>query len=128
MADNNSEQTPLPRPRCRSLMGVRVVATGSYVPDAVVTNAHLQQRFGCDSEWIIKRTGIRERRHALPHQATSDLCHEAARRCLDNAHLSRADVDLPVLATCSPDMSFPATSNLLHERPQLVRPDGELQA
>src|SRR5438067_10259357 len=79
------ERTPLPRPRCRSLMGVRVLGTGSYVPDAVVTNEHLRERFGFDSDWIIKRTGILERRHALPHQATSDLCHEAALRCIDNA-------------------------------------------
>ena len=77
----SEERTPLPRPRCRSLMGVRILGTGSYVPDAVVTNDHLQQRFGFDSDWIVKRTGILERRHALPHQATSDLCHEAAVRC-----------------------------------------------
>ena len=54
---------------------VRVAGSGSYVPDAVVTNDHLRQRFGFDSDWIVKRTGILERRHALAHQATSDLCH-----------------------------------------------------
>src|SRR5262245_12810957 len=69
-----SEPAPLARPRCRSLRGVRVLSTGSYVPDAVVDNNHLHQRLGFDSDWIVKRTGILERRHALPHQATSDLC------------------------------------------------------
>src|SRR6478672_5863441 len=69
----SEERIPLPRPRCRSLLGVRVLGTGSYVPDAVVSNDHLHQRFGFDSDWIVKRTGILERRHALPHQATSDL-------------------------------------------------------
>jgi 3-oxoacyl-[acyl-carrier-protein] synthase III len=112
----NEERVPPPRPRCRSLMGVRVLGTGSYVPDAVVTNDHLFQRFGFDSDWIVKRTGIRERRHALPHQATSDLCHEAALRCLDNARVRPQDVDLIVLATFTPDMSFPSTACLLQDR------------
>src|SRR5262249_10630975 len=75
----NDEGSSTVRPRCRSLTGVRIIGTGSYVPDAVVTNEHLHERFGFDSNWIVKRTGILERRHALPHQATSDLCHEAAR-------------------------------------------------
>src|ERR1700730_15824359 len=82
------ERWPLARPRCRRLTGVRIVGTGSYVPDAVISNDHLHQRFGFDSDWIVKRTGILERRHALPHQATSDLCHEAALRCLDNARIA----------------------------------------
>ena len=55
-----------PRPKCRSLMGVRIVGTGKYVPDIVVSNDHLHDRLGFDSDWIVKRTGILERRHALP--------------------------------------------------------------
>jgi 3-oxoacyl-[acyl-carrier-protein] synthase-3 len=97
-------------------MGVRVLGTGSYVPDAVVSNHHLHQRFGFDSEWIVKRTGILERRHALPHQATSDLCHEASVRCLANAGVRPRDIDLVVLATFTPDMSFPSTACLLQDR------------
>ncbi|MFO0876232.1 MAG: beta-ketoacyl-ACP synthase III [Gemmataceae bacterium] len=112
----NEERVPLPRPRCRRLMGVRIASTGSYVPDVVVTNDHLHQRFGFDSDWIVKRTGIYERRHALPHQATSDLCHEAALRCLDRAPVAARDIDLIVLATFTPDMSFPSTACLLQDR------------
>jgi 3-oxoacyl-[acyl-carrier-protein] synthase-3 len=100
-------------------MGVRVLGSGSYVPDAVVTNDHLFQRFGFDSDWIVKRTGILERRHALPHQATSDLCHEAALRCLDSADVRRQDIDLLVLATFTPDMSFPSTACLVQDRLRL---------
>jgi 3-oxoacyl-[acyl-carrier-protein] synthase-3 len=100
-------------------MGVRVLATGSYVPDSVVSNDHLHQRFGHDSDWIIRRTGIRERRHVLPHQATSDLCLEAARRCLEQADVKPADVDLVLLATFSPDMPFPATACLVQDRLKL---------
>jgi 3-oxoacyl-[acyl-carrier-protein] synthase-3 len=109
-------------------MGVRVLGTGSYVPDAVVSNDHLQQRFGFDSEWIVKRTGIVERRHALPHQATSDLCHEASLRCLDSAGLRAEDIDLVVLATFTPDMSFPSTACLLQDRLKISGAAIEVQA
>src|SRR5262245_43105823 len=115
----NDERPPSPRPRCRRLTGVRVLATGSYVPDAVVTNDHLHQRFGFDSDWIVKRTGILERRHALPHQATSDLCHEAAVRCIDQAGVHPRDIDLLVLATFTPDMAFPSTACLVQDRLKL---------
>src|SRR5437588_12533352 len=95
----NEERAPSPRPRCRRLTGVRVLATGSYVPDAVVTNQPLHARFGFDSDWIVKPTGILERLHALPHQATSDLCYEAARRCMEQGGVKASDIDLLVLAT-----------------------------
>jgi 3-oxoacyl-[acyl-carrier-protein] synthase-3 len=124
----SEERTPLPRPRCRRLMGVRVLGTGSYVPDAVVANDHLHERFGFDSEWIVKRTGILERRHALPHQATSDLCHEAAVRCLESAGASPRDVDLIVLATFTPDMAFPSTACLVQERLKMSAAAIEVEA
>jgi 3-oxoacyl-[acyl-carrier-protein] synthase-3 len=109
-------------------MGVRVVGTGSYVPDAVVDNDHLHRRFGFDSDWIVKRTGILERRHAAPHQATSDLCHEAALRCIDRAGARAQDIDLVVLATFTPDMSFPSTACLLQDRLRLSAPAVEIEA
>jgi 3-oxoacyl-[acyl-carrier-protein] synthase-3 len=107
---------------------VRVVATGSYVPDAVVNNDHLRQRLGCDSEWIIKRTGILERRHALPHQATSDLCYEAALRCLAKTDVNPKDIDLLLVGTFTPDMGFPATACLVQDRLKLTCPAVDLQA
>src|SRR6516162_7229626 len=124
----DNERPPVPRPRCRRLTGVRILGTGSYVPDAVVTNDHLHQRLGCDSEWIIKRTGIRERRHALPHQATSDLCYEAGRRCLERAGVAREDVDLLLLATITSDMTFPSTACLVQDRLKLNCPAMDLGA
>src|SRR3954451_16192859 len=124
----NDDRTPPARPTCRSLTGVRVVGTGSYVPDAIITNDHLHQRFGFDSDWIVKRTGILERRHALPHQATSDLCHEAALRCLDSSGVRREDIDLLVLATFTPDMSFPSTACLVQDRLGLSCPALEVEA
>ncbi len=124
----SDERTPPGRPRCRSLTGVRVVATGSYVPDAVVSNDHLFQRFGFDSDWIVKRTGILERRHALPHQATSDLACEASQRCLDQAQVNPRDIDLCLVATFTPDMSFPSTACLVQDQLGLICPAVDLQA
>jgi 3-oxoacyl-[acyl-carrier-protein] synthase-3 len=107
---------------------VRILGTGSYVPESVVTNEHLFERFGFDSDWIVKRTGIFERRHALPHQATSDLCYEAAVRCIANAGVKAKDIDLVVLATFTPDMSFPSTACLVQDRLGLSAAAIEVQA
>ncbi len=116
------------RPQCRSIPGVRILATGSYVPDSVITNDHLHARFGFDSDWIVKRTGILERRHALPHQATSDLCHEAAVRCMDQAGVKASDIDLLLVGTFTPDMSFPSTGCLVQDRLKLNCPAVDMQA
>ena len=120
-------KTP-PRPRCRSLMGAQIIGTGSYVPDSIVTNDHLHARLGFNSEWIVKRTGILERRHALPHQATSDLCYEAAIRCMDKSSVDPKDIDLLVLATFTPDMSFPSTACLVQDRLNLSCAAIEIEA
>src|SRR5881397_1317806 len=124
----SDERTSSTRPRCRRLMGVRIVASGSYVPDAVVTNRHLEQKFGFDSDWIVKRTGILERRHALPHQATSDLCREAAQRCLAKADVDPKDIDLLLVGTFTPDMTFPSVACLVQDQLKLACAAVDLQA
>lgn len=117
-----------PRPKCRTLLGVRVVGTGKYVPDMVVGNDHLHARLGFDSDWIVKRTGILERRHAAPHQATSDLCVEAAQDLFAKTGRTAKDCDLLVLGTFTPDMSFPSTACLVQDRLGLVAPAIEVEA
>jgi 3-oxoacyl-[acyl-carrier-protein] synthase-3 len=107
---------PTFRPPCHSILGVRVVSCGSYVPDALVTNAMLSQHFNCDVDWIVRRTGIVERRHALPHQATSDFCYEAARQCLERGNVDPSEIDLILVATYTPDTSFPAVGNILQHK------------
>jgi 3-oxoacyl-[acyl-carrier-protein] synthase-3 len=124
----SSERFLSARPVCRSLMGLRVIATGSYVPDAVITNDHLHERLGCDSEWIIKRTGILERRYVLPHQATSDLCYEAAIRCLERAEVKTKDIDLLLVGTFTPDMSIPSVACLVQDRLKLNCAATDIQA
>jgi len=109
-------------------MGVRVIGTGSYVPDSVISNEHLHARLGFDSDWIVKRTGILERRHALPHQATSDLCVEASQRCFASANIDPKDIDLMVLGTFTPDMSFPSTACIVQDKLGLNCPAIEVEA
>jgi 3-oxoacyl-[acyl-carrier-protein] synthase III len=126
--DPAMELRPSPRPKCRRLMGVRIAGTGSYVPDAVVSNDHLHERLGFDSDWIVKRTGILERRHALPHQATSDLAVEASLRAMTSAGITPQDIDLVVLGTFTPDMSFPSTACLVQDRLGVIAPGIEVEA
>jgi 3-oxoacyl-[acyl-carrier-protein] synthase-3 len=115
-------------PPARSLLGVQILGSGSYVPENVVSNLDLKYSHGFDPEWILHRTGITERRFALPHQATSDLCTEAAIRCLRAAGREPIDVDLLVLATFTPDMAFPSTANLVQDRLKLACPAFDVQA
>lgn len=107
--------TPACRAPVRSLTGVQILSTGSFLPDNVVTNDDLAS-LGCDAEWIIKRTGIRERRHAPPEVNTSDMSVAAAERCLAESGVDRGEIDLLLLATMSPDRLAPATATTVQDR------------
>jgi 3-oxoacyl-[acyl-carrier-protein] synthase III len=106
--------TPMRSP-LRRLTGVQIVGTGSFVPDNVVTNEALAN-LGCDADWIIQRTGIRERRHAPPDMSTGDMATTAAERCINAAGVDRGEIDLLVLGTLSPDYLLPATAPIVQER------------
>lgn len=112
----------------RRLMGVQIVGTGSYVPDIVVSNEEMSASLGFDADWIYQRTGIKQRRHAPPEMATSDLAVEAAKRCLEAAEVRPGDVDLVVLGTFTPDMPFPATACEIQHRLGIQAPAMDLQA
>jgi len=109
------------RGRLGQIHGVRIAGTGSFVPDKVVTNEDLAA-LGCDSDWIVRRTGILQRRHAALGQATSDLCYEAAVRCLQDASVSIDQVDLILVATITPDHPTPSTACHLQRRLGAVAP------
>jgi 3-oxoacyl-[acyl-carrier-protein] synthase III len=98
--------------------GVRVTITGlgAYAPERVVTNNDLSQLVDTSDEWIMERTGIRERRIASDEQALSDLSLPAARQALEQAGSDGTDVDLLIVATVTPDMMFPSTSALLADQ------------
>jgi 3-oxoacyl-[acyl-carrier-protein] synthase III len=92
-----------------------VLGTGSYLPERVLDNRELAQRFGCSEEWILTRTGIKERRFADPGTGSSDLGVIAARRALDSAGITPHDLELIICATYTPDMAFPSTACIIQE-------------
>lgn len=87
-----------------------VLGVGSYLPERVLTNAELAARVDTSDEWIVERTGIRERRIAAEGEKTSDLGLKAAQRALEAAGRDAKDIDLIVVATTTPDLTFPATA------------------
>lgn len=117
-----------PRPRLARLMGVQILATGSYVPEVVVTNQELELALGYEPGWILQRSGIRERRHAPQQMATSDLAVEAARAAIRKAEVEPADIDLVVVGTFTPDMPFPSTACQVQHALGLNAPAMDVQA
>ncbi len=91
----------------------RVVGLGHKLPDRVVSNGPIAERIGVDSDWIVRRTGIRERRYAAPGERTSDLATAAAKRALQDAGLKPSDIDLVLVATMTPDELTPNTAPLV---------------
>jgi 3-oxoacyl-[acyl-carrier-protein] synthase III len=91
----------------------RIVGLGHKLPDRVVPNGPIAERIGVDSEWIVRRTGIRERRYAAPEERTSELATAAARRALQDAGLKPSDIDLVLVATMTPDELTPNTAPLV---------------
>jgi len=87
-----------------------LVGVGGYLPDRILSNAELASTVDTSDEWITERTGIRQRHIAADGQKTSDLAIEAARRALAHAKVDVAEIDLIVLATATPDLTFPATA------------------
>ena len=92
---------------------VSITGLGCRVPDRVVTNEELARHVDTSDEWILERTGIRERRMAAPDEALSDLALPACRDALAQAGIEGAEVDLLIVATVTPDMAFPSTAALL---------------
>ncbi|HAE49661.1 MAG TPA: 3-oxoacyl-ACP synthase, partial [Tistrella mobilis] len=93
-----------------TVLRARVLGVGGYLPARVLTNDDLSKMVDTSDEWIQERTGIRERRIAAPEELTSTLGLHAARAALANAGIGADEVDLIVVATSTPDETFPATA------------------
>jgi 3-oxoacyl-[acyl-carrier-protein] synthase-3 len=97
------------------LLRTKIVSTGSYVPERVLSNHDLEKIVDTSDKWITERTGIKERRIASPEETTSDLSYQAAKEALKSAGLRAREIDLIVVATVTGDMPLPATACFLQE-------------
>lgn len=102
--------------RPRSLHRAKISALGTYVPPRLLTNADLEKMVDTNDQWIVERTGIRERHVVDPGVATSDLAVEAARHCLAERGIEPSEVEVIIVATVTPDMLFPATACLVQDK------------
>ena len=92
------------------MRNVNISAVGAYVPPRIMTNQDFEKLVDTTDEWILERTGIRERHIADPGMATSDMAVEAAKNCLAARGTTAADVDAIILCTVTPDHFFPSTA------------------
>ncbi len=107
----------------------RIIGTGGYLPEKVLTNADIEKIVDTTDQWIVERTGIHERHIAAPGETTCDMSEVAARRAIEAAGIQASDIDLIVVATTTPDRIFPSTACLLQRRLDIHGPAAfDLQA
>jgi len=108
----------------------RILGTGSYLPARILTNADIEKLVDTNDQWIVDRTGIRERHIAADGELTSDLATQAARAALDAAGLAIDDIDLVLVATTTPDLVFPSTACIVQSKLGMTngKPAFDLQA
>lgn len=94
----------------------RIAGTGSYLPERILTNADLEKMVDTSDEWIVSRSGIRERHIAADDETTSDLAYHASLKALEAAGLRADEIDLIIVGTTTPDIVFPSTACLLQEK------------
>jgi len=95
---------------------VKILATGSYVPEKILTNSDLEKMVDTSDQWITERTGIKERRIIDKSQNLSDLAFEASKKAIEKSKISINDIDIIIVATVSGDMPFPATACILQKK------------
>ncbi|MEK7990757.1 MAG: beta-ketoacyl-ACP synthase III [Thiotrichaceae bacterium] len=94
----------------------RIIGTGGYLPEKILTNADIEKIVDTNDEWIIERTGIKQRHIAGENESTCDMAEHAARQALEMAQCQPEDIDLIILATTTPDRIYPSTACLLQDR------------
>ena len=98
------------------MSGIRIMGTGSYVPEKIISNFDLEKTLDTSDEWIVKRTGVKERRMAAPDQATSHLAYEAAKKAMAVAGVTADELDYIILGTITPDMCCPSGACFLEDK------------
>lgn len=99
----------------------RIIGTGSYLPEKILSNQDLERFVETSDEWITTRTGMKERRIASENESSSYMGAEAARKAIEAANISKDDIDLVVVATITPDYPFPSNASLIQARLELTK-------
>ena len=102
--------------KTKSIMGIRIIGTGRCIPEKILNNADLERMVDTSDEWIVTRTGIKERHIAESDQTSSDLAAVAAQNALENAGITADMIDLIIVSTVTPDHPFPSTSALVQRK------------
>lgn len=103
------------------MAGARITAIGTYVPEKRLTNFDLEKMVDTNNEWIIQRTGIKERRISRPDEFTSDLCVSAVKDLMNRFQKTIEDVDMIIVATSTPDFTFPSVASLIQDRLNITK-------
>ena len=94
----------------------KIIGIGSYLPDEIVSNDDLSQTLDTSDEWITTRSGIKQRHRAADGEATSDIALAAAQQALSHAGITANDIDMIIVSTTTPDLTFPATAALVQKK------------
>ena len=94
----------------------KIIGMGFYVPENVITNEDISKKIDTSDEWITKRSGIKKRHFVSTNETTSDLAYFAALKAIKSAKLDKNDIDLLIVATTTPDNTFPATAALVQKK------------
>jgi 3-oxoacyl-[acyl-carrier-protein] synthase-3 len=99
----------------KTIEGITIIGTGSYLPERILTNAELAEMVDTSDEWIVTRTGMRERRIARDDEPTSEMASAAALAAIESAGIAADSIDLIIVATVTPDMPFPSTACMVQD-------------
>ncbi|HLG21979.1 MAG TPA: beta-ketoacyl-ACP synthase III [Candidatus Manganitrophaceae bacterium] len=102
-------------------MKAKIIGTGAYLPEKILTNSDLEKRIDTTDQWIVERTGVRERRIAAKDEASSDLAYHAAQKAMKAAGAAPDEIDLIIVATSTPDMFFPSTACIVQDKLKATR-------
>ncbi len=94
----------------------KIIGTGSYLPERIMTNADWEKIVETSDEWIFSRTGIKERHVAAENQTTSDMIVEASKKAIEDANIDKDDIDLIIVGTITPDNAYPSTANWVQKK------------
>ena len=106
----------------------RIIGTGSYLPQKVLTNKDLESLVDTTDEWIVERTGIKQRHIAADNETTSSMAINASIDAIKSSGLSEKDIDLVIVATTTPDQIFPSTACIVQNKLNIVAPAFDIQA